>query len=252
VNANTAMLQPIANAYSYPLLFAVVSGAHLYGFPSPDSDYDFRGMHILPQRIIYGLEVSDETLQATKEVEGYEIDMMTHDARKYFQLLLKKSGDLLEQTYSPLIVTAQPEFEEVRDIMQRCITRHYYHHYSGFASRKWHDFEEASPRRVKPLLYTYRVLLTGIHLMRTGLVEANLLHLNELFKLPYIPDLVARKLSGAEASILSDVDMDLHRAEFLRLRAELDAAFAETALPEAPTARREWNDLLIRIRIKYG
>ncbi|MEO8892275.1 MAG: nucleotidyltransferase domain-containing protein, partial [Coleofasciculaceae cyanobacterium] len=32
----------------YPLLFTTVSGAHLYGFPSPDSDYDLRGVHILP------------------------------------------------------------------------------------------------------------------------------------------------------------------------------------------------------------
>jgi len=24
-------------------LFATISGAHLYGFPSPDSDYDLRG-----------------------------------------------------------------------------------------------------------------------------------------------------------------------------------------------------------------
>ncbi len=28
----------------YPLLFAVVSGAHLYGFSSPDSDRDLRSV----------------------------------------------------------------------------------------------------------------------------------------------------------------------------------------------------------------
>lgn len=28
----------------YPLLFVTISGAHLYGFPSPDSDYDLRGV----------------------------------------------------------------------------------------------------------------------------------------------------------------------------------------------------------------
>ena len=30
-------------AHPYPLLFATISGAHLYGFPSPDSDFDLRG-----------------------------------------------------------------------------------------------------------------------------------------------------------------------------------------------------------------
>jgi predicted nucleotidyltransferase len=31
---------------SHPLLFATVSGAHLYGFPSPDSDFDLRGLRL--------------------------------------------------------------------------------------------------------------------------------------------------------------------------------------------------------------
>jgi predicted nucleotidyltransferase len=40
-------LKNIVDAQSHPLLFATVSGAHLYGFASPDSDYDLRGVHIL-------------------------------------------------------------------------------------------------------------------------------------------------------------------------------------------------------------
>ena len=41
-------LEPIVASQPYPLLFATISGAHLYGFPSPDSDFDLRGVHILP------------------------------------------------------------------------------------------------------------------------------------------------------------------------------------------------------------
>jgi hypothetical protein len=41
-------LRAIAAAHPRPLLFATVSGAHLYGFASPDSDYDLRGVHLLP------------------------------------------------------------------------------------------------------------------------------------------------------------------------------------------------------------
>jgi integrase len=37
------VLLPVAQEQPYSLLFATVSGAHLYGFPSPDSDYDLRG-----------------------------------------------------------------------------------------------------------------------------------------------------------------------------------------------------------------
>ena len=53
----------IVAAQPYPLLFATNSGAHLYGFPSPDSDYDLRGAHVLPLDAVVGLEVRDETVQ---------------------------------------------------------------------------------------------------------------------------------------------------------------------------------------------
>jgi hypothetical protein len=56
-------LHRIVAAQPYPLLFATISGAHLYGFPSPDSDFDLRGAHVLPLEKIAGLEVKDETVE---------------------------------------------------------------------------------------------------------------------------------------------------------------------------------------------
>ncbi len=38
-------LHRIVDSQPFPLLFATISGAHLYGFPSPDSDFDLRGAH---------------------------------------------------------------------------------------------------------------------------------------------------------------------------------------------------------------
>src|SRR5690606_24159274 len=99
-------------------------------------------------------------------------------------------------------------------------TRHHSHHYFGFAETQWKLFEKERPRRVKPLLYVYRVLLTGIHLLRTGEVEANLVHLNEEAGLPHVTDLIARKLAGPEQSALDDADVAFHHREYERLRAE--------------------------------
>ncbi len=41
-------LYRIVGAQPYPLLFATISGAHLYGFPSPDSDFGVRGRQVRP------------------------------------------------------------------------------------------------------------------------------------------------------------------------------------------------------------
>src|ERR1700679_3582993 len=90
-------LHRIVEAQPYSLLFATISGAHLYGFPSPDSDFDLRGAHVLPIEKVVGLEVSDETVQDSRITEGMEMDIVSHDVKKFFGLLLKKNGYVLEQ-----------------------------------------------------------------------------------------------------------------------------------------------------------
>jgi uncharacterized protein len=233
----------------YPLLFATISGAHLYGFPSPNSDYDLRGVHILPVREIVGLDPGSETIEVSAVRDGLEIDLVTHDAKKFFGLLLKKNGYVLEQLFSPLVLHTTLEHEELKAIAETCITRHHSHHYFGFAETQWGLFDKERPRRVKPLLYVYRVLLTGVHLMRGGAVEANLVMLNEDFKLPYISDLIERKLAGPEKSALSDVDAEFHRREFERLRGMLEDSYRASSLPETPAGKAALNDLLIRLRL---
>src|SRR3954453_15958070 len=95
----------------YPLLFATVSGAHLYGFPSPDSDYDLRGAHVLPVREVVGLDPGRETIEVSGNRDGLELDLGTHDVKKFFGLLLKKNGYVLEQLFSPLVVHTVPQHE---------------------------------------------------------------------------------------------------------------------------------------------
>jgi len=243
------LLKKQIEQHPYPLVFATISGAHLYGFPSPDSDFDLRGVHLLPLKEVVGLRIGHETIEKSGVHDGIEIDLVTHDAKKFFSLLLKKNGYVLEQVLSPLIVHTTPEHEELKVIAKDCITKHHAHHYLGFAETQWKLFQKESPPRVKPLLYVYRVLLTGIHLMQTGEVQANLVKLNETAKLPYIDDLIQRKIAGAEKERLTDADLDFHRTEYERLRGKLEDAYQASTLPEGPGGSAALHDLLVRLRL---
>jgi hypothetical protein len=101
------------------------------------------------------------------------------------------------------------------------------------------------------LLYVYRVLLTGIHLMRTGEVEANLVPINESLRLPYIAELIERKTKG-ENTALAETDVAFHESEYQRLRGVLQAAHDSSQLPELPSekARAALDDLLVRVRTR--
>ena len=205
------LVQAAVAGHPYPLLFATISGAHLYGFPSPDSDYDLRGVHVLPAREVVGLLPKRETVEVTRIREGVEMDLVTHDVAKFFLLLLKRNGYVLEQLYSPQIVRTSAEHDELKAIATGCVTRHHSCHYQGFAATQWDLFEKETPPRVKPLLYVFRVLLTGIHLMRSGEVEANLVRLNEEFRLPNVPELVSRKVTGTEKGRLDSAELGFYR-----------------------------------------
>jgi predicted nucleotidyltransferase len=235
--------------HRYALVFVTISGAHLYGFPSPDSDFDLRGIHVLPLHEVVGLKDAEETVERSGVYDGLEIDLVTHDAKKFFGLMLKRNGYVLEQVFSPLVVHTTPEHTELKEIAKRCITKHHAHHYRGFAETQWKLFQKELSPKVKPLLYVYRVLLTGIHLMKTGEVEANLLNLNAEAKLPYIEDLVARKLAGPEKGTLDNSDLAFHQSQFTRLCAQLEEEYRRSTLPESTEAAGSLHDLLVRIRL---
>ena len=238
--------------HPFPLLFATVSGAHLYGFPSPDSDYDLRGAHVAPTPLLTGLDKVEETVKSSHVREGIEIDLVTHEVRKFFMLLLRDNGYVLEQLYSPLVVHTTPEHEELKVIARGCVTRRCVRHYLGFAANQWTLFTTESPRRVKPLLYVFRVLLSGIHMMRTGEVNAHLPTCNAALgaaRLAWIDDLVALKIAGEEQGTVSDADFELYEREYQRLRALLAADAERSTLPELQTAEQAMKDLLRRIRV---
>jgi uncharacterized protein len=241
-------LAEIVAEQPYPLVFATISGAHLYGFPSPDSDYDLRGVHLLPLRELVGLRTGQETIEIAEQRSDLELDLVTHELKKFMGLMLKRNGYVLEQLLSPLVIQTSPIHTELQALVPGCLTKHHSHHYLGFAQTQWRLFSQGNPLRVKPLLYVYRVLLTGIHLMRSGQVEANLVTLNQEFGLAYLTDLIAQKVGGTEKGELTAADLAFHQQEFARLLAMLETARDASHLADEPIAMAAMHDLLLRSR----
>lgn len=238
-------LRELGKAGARPL-FITISGAHLYGFASPDSDFDVRGAHLLPLKTVLSMRGGTETIEFSGVEGGRELDVVTHDAGKFFRLMLRKNGYVMEQIFSPIEVVGGPALEELRAIARGCITRHIYHHYRGFTENELQLL--AKEPKIKTLLYVYRVLLTGIHVLKTGEIEANLPRLLEA----HPQDATMRELIAAktrERASLAESELAAHRARIDALRAALDGAFAASQLPEEPASARELDDFLVRLRL---
>ncbi len=246
-----SFIEQFLGAHPFPLLFVTVSGAHLYGFESANSDYDLRSAHITPIHQWAKLSPPSQTYEVLDRNARIEMDVVTHDVHKFFSLLLKNNGYVLEQVCSPLVVKATPEFDELRAIAPSVITRNHRHHFLSFGRNQWETVVKGGKPTVKGLLYTYRVLLAGIHLMRTHQIESNLRRLNEVFKLQYIDELIDKKTSGQEKGLLTGSDLVWHEREYSRLCGLLDQARDQSTLPDEPSGKAALDDLLVRLRLKY-
>ncbi|MEU8305617.1 nucleotidyltransferase domain-containing protein [Actinomadura sp. NPDC048955] len=237
----------LAAGHPYPRAFLTVSGAHLYGFPSRDSDVDLRGVHLLPLEEIVGLETGEETVTLMWDHAGVEADAVTHDLAKFCTLLLRRNGYVLEQLMSPLVVATSPVHAELKSLVPGLVTFHHAHHYLGFARSQWQLFERSG--EIKPLLYTFRVLLTGVHLMRTGEVEADLTRLAGDGP-SYLPDLIEAKRAAEHGALPGDApDASRLQEDIAVLTVLLEAERDRSALPEAPANRRALHDLVVRVRL---
>jgi hypothetical protein len=227
-------------------VFAAISGAHLYGFASLDSDVDLRGAFLHSPRDLLGLFPPAETISIDDQT-AIDLDWVAHDIRKFSRLMTRHNGSVLEQLFSPLVVLGGPEHEELRELGRGCITRPTARHYQGFASARRKRLREPKPS-VKHLLYAYRVLLTGIHLMRSGEVVANLQVLNEHFRLREVDELIARKRASAESLPLDAGDLARFEPLLEQLETTLVEAHDRSSLPLEPTSTDALNDFVVRLR----
>ncbi len=230
-------------------IFATISGAHLYGFASNNSDVDLRGAFMLSAREMLGLRAVEETVSVSDQRAGMDLDWVAHDIRKFARMMTKHNGYVLEQLFSPLVVITTPEHDELRELGRGCVTRPTVRHYLGFAQGRRKRLKEPDPT-VKHLLYAYRVYLTGIHAMGTGEIEANIRSLNERFRLEQIDELVARKTEGTEKMLLAAGEVEQHERFFDELESRLNEAHERSRLPEEATTARDLDDFVVRIRLK--
>jgi predicted nucleotidyltransferase len=229
-------------------LFATVSGAHLYGFASANSDVDLRGCFVLPGHDLLRLNPPKETRTIERIEDGLELDWVAHDVRKFAKMMTQHNGYVLEQLYSPLVVAGGDEMLELRELGKGCVTRGLLKHYRGFAHGRRKSLTEPGAT-VKTLLYAYRVYLSGIHVLRTGSIEANLFELNEEFRVTPVSELIERKRSGQEKAPLEPGEAETHAAELDALERALEEAHVRSQLPEEPTTVAALDEFVLRVRL---
>lgn len=230
------------------IVFCALSGAHLYGFPSPDSDLDLKGAYLAPTHRLLGLRPDVSAHDLTEDLDGVECDLTALEIGKWLELLLGGNGNAAEQLFAPAQLHASPELEALRALAPGALSRRFAGHYRGFLKGLRREFEDAARPEVKTLLYGYRVAGTGVHLLLEGSVEADVRVTSVAHGLGDVAPLVARKQAGGEHALLDAREKAWAAPVWDELDRRLAEATEASPLPEAPAGRSEIEGWLVALR----
>src|SRR5262245_58927706 len=74
-------------------LVVYLSGAHAYGFPSPDSDLDLKCIHVAPTRELVGLAPVADSAERAEVVDGVELDYGSNELAPVLRGVIKGNGN---------------------------------------------------------------------------------------------------------------------------------------------------------------
>jgi uncharacterized protein len=231
-------------------IFTCLSGAHMYGFNSKDSDFDIRGTYsvnllaVLNAELVPRNEIREESLIH----EGYEIDVVKQELRNYCSLLMKGDTNAMEQLYSPCLFYTSDNHWTLKHLAKGYVTKSIHRKYLGFAQSQWKTYQQT--KQVKKLLYTFRTLLTGIHLMREGRLLMHLPTLNQLsIDEGFIDELIEYKKNGSEKCCVRN-DVPYYESLYNSLSEALKAAAEHSQLPDQPIHQEALPGWLVTYRLR--
>jgi uncharacterized protein len=212
-------------------LVIYLSGAHAYGFPSPDSDLDLKCVHIAPTQRLVGLSPPDDPPDRIDVVDGVELDYGSNELSPVLRGVLKGNGNFIERILGDLALGGDLALlEEARKIVKPLLSRRVAKHYGGFATSQLRAFDDKPS--AKRALYVLRTAATGRHALAHGEIVTDVARLRE-FVPAEIDELLAIKQRGER----QELDADLARTWRSRLVAAIDAvdsAWPSSVLPPEP------------------
>lgn len=212
-------------------LVIYLSGAHAYGFPSPDSDLDLKCVHIVPTADLVGLAPVDEPRDRLEVIAGVELDYGSNELAAALRSAIKGNGNFLERLLGELVLGGDASLlAEARAVVAPVLSRRVARHYGGFATSQLRAFDERPS--AKRALYVLRTAATGRHLLAHGEVVTDVARLTA-FVPPEIADLIETKRRGERQELTAE-QVAAWRPRLVAAIAEVDAAALRSPLPADP------------------
>lgn len=228
------------------LLYLTISGSDLYGFPSANSDVDYRGAYVTGITNLIGIKGVRDVIEMKPDIVLFEI-------KKEIGLALGGNCTVLEHLNAPAIYKT-PESMELKRLINNSISKNgLYNSYKGMSMFNYKKFILQGKKSYKKYLYVFRGLMAGIYVLETGRIQPDINELNQHFKIKLVGDLIKHKIARSEESEVEDLkdsgELDMLITDLLQ---KLDRAYEHSKIPEKPDKEDEdiLNEFLVNLRLE--
>ncbi len=154
----SAALRDIEPRHGCRVLFAVESGSRAWGFASPDSDYDVRGVFVKP--LDWYLQLKRDVPDTIVEELPGDVDVSLWDLRKALLQMAKSNASFLEWLGSPIIYRDCGIIAAMNELKTDCVNpAHVAFHYASMFRKAMDARSEDGTIRIKKLCYALRAAL---------------------------------------------------------------------------------------------
>lgn len=119
------------------ILTKVVVGSRLHGLDTPESDWDYRGIHISPLREVLS---PFQKLKNTTWIEGDE-DNTSYELADFCKNATHGNATILEVFFSDKVISTSPEADMMRENWRKFMhTKRFVMASRGYAHNQWNKF----------------------------------------------------------------------------------------------------------------
>jgi predicted nucleotidyltransferase len=223
------LILPVGTQMFDFVIYRCVIGSRAYGLEHDASDTDRRGVYLPPADMHWSLYGVPEQLEDANTQETY------WEMQKFLVLALKANPNVLECLYTPLVEHASELAREMLAIRECFLSKLAYQTYNGYVMSQFKklqaDLRNKGQVKWKHVMHLIRLLLSGIHVLREGVVQVHVGAHRE-------------QLLAIKRGELPWEDVEKWR---LALHQEFDAAAGNTRLPDRPDYQSA-NALLLKAR----
>jgi uncharacterized protein len=224
-----------------------LSGAHAYGFPSPDSNIDLKAVHVEPTARLVGLSPPRHHATRREMLDGIEVDYSSNELAQVLAGALQGNAGYVERVLGALVLRSSPTFQALRPQVKRALSKQLHRHYQGLAAVQLRELEEAPRASTKYVLNLLRTTLTGAHLLRSADLVLDLTRLLGEYGFHEAAPLVEAKRAG-EPVVFDEPRRAYWTAEARRACEVLDLALGASPLPDEAPNRAEMEAWLLETR----